>query len=646
MIEFKQVSKHYGPQDVLVEVDLRILAGDRLGVVGPNGAGKSTLFELITGTIEPDRGEVLRAADLRAAYLRQVLNPDGHPHTLIDYVAGAVPELQRIEQRLHQLEHRLAEQPDELDRPRVLEELGRLQTAFEAGGGYTLRSRAQAALGELGFDAQALNQPLDSFSGGWQMRAELARVLISDPDLLLLDEPSNYLDVPAVEWLQRYLRGFQGTLVLISHDRYLLNALTVNTLEVNAGRCTLYTGTYREYLVARRERQERLLAQQKNQLQKRKEIERFVERFRSKNTKATQVQSRVKMLAKMKVVETPDAIQTRGRIRIPAPPHCGSEVLRLEKAGLTYDGVRWVLRDVDLSIQRGEKTALVGLNGLGKTTLLRMLAGERALSAGRRVLGHRVQTGYQTQDFAESMPPDATAFDTVRSAAPDTSSQAVRTLLGSFGFSGDAVEKKVAVLSGGEKIRLAFARLLAKPPNFLILDEPTTHLDIHAREALEEALTSYQGTLFFVSHDIEFLRRVATGIIAMTPPGVRRYPGDYDYFKEKSAQETTGLAAATTASSDGGGQTAGKQERIRRLQAATAKKKALQKQLRSAETRVIALESEQQALLQQLERGDQATAFAATSQRLAEVVQELQQQTGLWENAAEGLDGLENATTP
>ncbi len=638
MIEFINVSKQYGPQDVLVSADLRILAGNRIGVVGPNGAGKTTVFALITGEIVPDKGDVIIQSGIRIGYLRQVLNNTQIQTPLAEYVADAIPELRATEEQLHRIEHVLQDQPGHPDRDKLLRDLGRLQTDFEHLGGYTLRARADAALGGLGFAADTLSRPLHSFSGGWQMRAELARVLIADPDILLLDEPSNYLDLPAVEWLQRYLRAFRGTLVLISHDRYLLNTLTEDTLEINAGRCTLYPGPYDDYMSARVLRHEQLSALKKNQDQKRKQVERFIERFRAKNTKATQVQSRIKMLDKMDAIELPDHIMTRGRIRIAPPPHCGAEVMRLEKAGVTYDGNQWVLRHVDLSVQRGEKTALVGLNGLGKTTLLRMLAGVLPLNEGRRVQGHRVAPGYQTQDFAESMKPSDTAFQAVRAVAPDVHEQQIRTLLGGFGFSGDAIEKTVAVLSGGEKIRLAFARLLVKPPNFLILDEPTTHLDVHAREALEDALASYTGTLYFVSHDVEFVRRVATGIIAMEPPGIRRYPGGYDYYKEKMAADNA--PASTSAPDTGSKRKEQKRDRARVIQVTGAKKRKLEKNMREAEERIARLEVEQSELTNGMETGGRALSYAEINQRLTYIPAQIEGATRAWEEAATELEEL------
>ncbi|HMO52548.1 MAG TPA: ABC-F family ATP-binding cassette domain-containing protein [Kiritimatiellia bacterium] len=634
MIEFRKVSKHYGAQDVLVDASFQISPGDRVGLVGPNGAGKSTVFGLILGEVAPDDGEVFVADRRRLGYLRQVLNVRDEEVPLLDYVADALPELREIDQRIHAVEHELAEAGggEGSLRAKLIDEMGDLQHRYEVLGGYEMRTRAQEALGGLGFSADALMHGVGTFSGGWQMRAELARVLVARPGTLLLDEPSNYLDLPAVEWLQRFLRDFEGTLVLISHDRFLLNTLTRRTLEINAGRATAYAGNYDTYQRDRVIRVEQALARKENQDQKRRQVERFVERFRAKASKAAQVQSRVKMLEKMEDVEEVDDLAVRGRIRLPDPPHCGIEVIRLEQAGLTYDGQRWVLRDVELSVQRGEKLALVGHNGLGKTTLLRMLAGALPLSEGKRILGHQVTPGYQTQDFAEAMNERETVLQTVRAVAPDRPERELRGLLGGFGFSGAAIEKTVGVLSGGEKIRLAFARLLVKPPNLLLLDEPTTHLDIHAREALEEALREYPGTMLVVSHDVAFVRRVATGILEMKPPGVRRFAGDYDYYREKIAAELvaakTGVDGAPVSSTR-----LAKRERAERIRETAARKRVLEAAMRKAEATITRLENEQAELVGSLECGA-GKSFAEINQRLTALPGEIAEATAAWERAA------------
>jgi len=652
MIEFQNVTKRFGTQTVLDAITLQINAGERIGITGPNGAGKTTIFELITGEIAPDHGNVTTPRDLRIGHLRQQLDSAASDTGLLDYTENAVPEVRAIERDLHALEHRLESLPD-TERQAAIQRLGTLQTRYEHLGGYALRHEAEAALSGLGFREPQFAAPLRTFSGGWQMRAELCRCLIAHPDILLLDEPSNYLDIPAVEWLQRYLKEFRGTLVLISHDRYLLNSLTTVTLEVAGGRIERYAGNYAQYVQLRVRREEQREGEYANTTRKREKAERFIERFRAKATKAAQVKSRVKMLERMDVPDTPTRLRAAPRLRIADPPRSGAEVVRLEDAAARYGTGDFILRHINLSIEQGEKIALVGLNGMGKTTLLRLLTGKLAPAEGRRVLGHNVIPGYQSQEFTDTIAPHATVFETIKQTGASLSEQAVRSLLGGFGFSGEAVNKPVGVLSGGEKVRLAFARLLAVPPNFLALDEPTTHLDIAGREALEEALARFRGTLCVVSHDIAFVRRVATSIIAMAPPGIRRYAGGYDYYREKCAEQAAagGLpakvgaqTAGTAGPPDAGAKSAKERRRERAQQRAeqAANARALRKSVRRAEQQLAVFEQEQAALLEQLAADAPGTDYAGLNRRLGVIQNEIGRYTALWENAALELEQLES----
>jgi ATP-binding cassette subfamily F protein 3 len=643
MIDFLAVSKNFGGQDVLRQASLRIHPGERVGVVGPNGAGKTTLFSLITGEMTPDSGTVALPKNARLGYLRQQLRLEEAMRTLIEHAEQGVPEVLAIHDRIVAIENGLRQVATPEERNRLLRELGELQTQYEHMHGYDIQARAKAALGGLGFQTDAFERPLREFSGGWQMRAELARVLVPKPHILLLDEPSNYLDIPAIEWLQRHLRDFPGTLVMISHDRYLLNTLTNVTVEVAGGRVTRYAGNYDAYVEQREVRIEREDAAWKNQERKREQVERFIERFRAKNTKSSQVQSRVKMLEKLDAIEVTQRPMTRGAIRLKPPPHAGQEILRLEDAGITYDGQRWVLRNVDLRIERGDKLALVGLNGLGKTTLLRAMGGSLPLSEGRRVLGHKVQLGYQSQDFGETMDPRMSVFDTVRSKTSVMSDQEVRTLLGGFGFPGEYIDKRVDVLSGGEKVRLAFAKLFASPPNFLLLDEPTTHLDIAAREMLEDALRDYQGTVCLVSHDITFITRVAAGIIAMTPPGITRYHGGYEYYRQKMAEaEAAAGASAGAGNRQSSERKVAKRERAEYIQQYSRMRQQARNRLRQAERTVEKLEAEQKTLVTQLEAdGKPPPNYSAINRRLSEIQDALQTATAEWETAALEAENVE-----
>ena len=637
MIQITGVNKSFGAQDILRDINLRIGAGEHVAIVGPNGCGKSTLFSIIIGEQSCDSGTVSLPRGLRLGHVRQQLNVHAHDETLIEYAESGMPELAAIQHELDQLESQLAEPGVSGDEQKQqLRRLGELQTTFENMDGYTIRSRAEAALSGFGFTPADFARPFREFSGGWQMRAELVRVLIANPEILMMDEPSNYLDIPAIEWLQRFLRDFPGALLLISHDRYLLNSLTSVTIELSHGRATRYAGNFDFYTRERVARCEQQEASYRNQQKKREKAERFIDRFRATSTKASQVQSKIKMLDRIEEVELPQHLKNKRKIRLAAPDRSGQEVARLEAMGFTYDAQRWVLRNVDLRIERGDKIALVGLNGLGKTTLLRVLAGQLQPSEGKRVVGHKVTVGYQSQDFAETMNDRLTVYETVRSLSRHPSDRDVRTLLGGFGFTGDDTEKSVKVLSGGEKVRLAFARLLIDPPNFLLLDEPTTHLDISAREAIEEALIAFTGTLCIVSHDIEFVRRVAGVIIAMTPPGITRFCGGYDYYLEKKEPSSPSARKEKPMT----GRRAERQASARVVQKYSAVRRDIQKQIQHIEKRIEACEMEQAELLEQLKGTN--VDYATVNKNLTTVQQTMTDYNLRWEAFAIELDELES----
>ncbi len=638
MIDFIQVSKQFGTQDVLKSVTFRINAGERIGIVGPNGAGKSTIFSLIGGDIEADKGEIVIPKHTRIGYLHQQLNPHQVDLNLLDYTEDSIPELKTIPDRIHELEHRM-ETMEPTEKERALKQIGNLQHDYEHLGGYEMRARAEAALCGLGFHVEEFNKPFSSFSGGWQMRAELARTLIANPDLLMLDEPSNFLDLPAVEWLQKYLRAYEGTMLLISHDRYLLRSLANTTIEIAGGNTTRYQGGYDYYLKEREDRIYHQLAAKKNQDREIEQMESFIRRFRAKATKAAQVQSRIKQLEKIERLEAPATIANLSKIRLADPPRSGHEIIRLENAGLTYDNQRWIFKDLSLNINRGEKVALVGYNGMGKTTLLRSLAGSLPLSDGKRVLGHKVVIGYQSQDFAETMPPEKTVYHIVKEGNPAASESDVRKLLGGFGFSGDTIEKRCEVLSGGEKIRLAFARLFIDPPNYLLLDEPTTHLDVNGREALESALKDYKGALCVVSHDVTFVRNIAEQIIAIDDSGVSRFPGGYDYYLEKveqraadSSQPTAGGRGSVRAEQPAKPAAKGKDARKARAQQREA-----EKALKKIENKIEKLTKEQTELTDEMMSRRDAD-FATINARLAKIQSEIQSLESQWEKTAEEME--------
>ena len=640
MIDFQNIYKSYGAQELLIDTSFRINKGEHVGFVGANGSGKSTIFSLIKEDIEADKGFIAIPKDQRIGFLRQHLDSQAASTSLLSFTENAIPELVVLQKNIKNLEFELnSKSLVPKDKNKILEKIGKYQTEFEHLGGYSISKKAEAALTGLGFSTNAFSSPLSTFSGGWQMRAGLAKVLISGSNILLLDEPSNYLDIPAIEWLQKFLKNYQGTLLLISHDRYLLKALTNITFEVNLGQVTRYAGDYDYYMKERDLRKQHLEARKINQDKKIEQIEKFVDRFKYKASKATQVQSRIKMLGKIDKITLSEKLNYNGKLQFPTPPKCGNEIIRMENGGLTYDKNVWVLKNIDLRIEKEDKIGIIGYNGTGKTTLLRMLAGRIPLSSGKQVLGFNVVKGYQSQEFGEIISPESTVLDTIKSVCKDSSN--IRSLLGSFGFSDVSVHKQCKVLSGGEKIRLLFARIFANPPNFLILDEPTTHLDIHARENLQEVLKNYKGTVCIVSHDIEFVKNVATSIIAMTPPGVTKYYGGYNYYLQKRSEvEGNVINTAVTQFSEA----SGNEKKLKRQQRAAVRKKyndeksKLEKQVNSFEQEIEKLDSEKDELHKKLINDPNASDLPIISRRLKEIDYELNIATDSWESTAMELE--------
>ena len=648
MIDFKNVFKSYGARDIFNDASFRVEKGERAGVVGPNGSGKSTLFAMICGELSADKGEITVPQKARIGLLHQQLDFLWAEEPLISYVAAASGELPKLQERMRELETLLAQgRTADRSQNEILKELGHLQTTFEHLGGYEIRHRAAAALAGLGFREEDLERPMGDFSGGWQMRACMARTLLGEPDILLLDEPSNYLDIPAVEWLQRRLKLFEGTLMLISHDRFLLNSLTDVTLEVNNGKITRYPGNYQYYIREREERRRHAEAAASNIERRKEQLERNIDRFRSKATKASQVQSWIKMLDRIEDVDVPDDLHFKGTIRIPPPPHSGVETVRLEGVSHAYEPGKTILSEVNLRIERGEKVGIIGYNGAGKTTLLKILAGRLEPSEGIRVPGHKVIVGYQAQEFAELLPPEMSVYDVVKqAAAPDVTGQRVREIVGAFGFSGDDAGKLCKVLSGGEKIRLCFARIFVNPPNFLVLDEPTTHLDIAAREALQQSLHDYQGTVCMVSHDVEFLRGAANVILEVRDHHVTRYPGTYDYYRERiqllsqKTEEKQGASATSSVPVSSDSQKERRKERAARRAELSRDKKRLERSVADLEKTIEEAEAEKSEIIARLSAPSEGTDFAALQKNLSLLERKIEEASARWETDAEALELL------
>ena len=658
MLDFKNISVHYGHQNVLANVTFRVNKGDRVGVVGPNGSGKSTIFKIILGEMSTDTGELVIESSPRIGFTRQNPEPDAPDETLLDYALRGIPGLSDMEAEMAELESDLAD-------PQKMKRYGELQTQFEHLGGYDIETRVKVALGGLGFTTEEFQRPFASFSGGWRMRAELSRVLASHPDLLLLDEPSNYLDLPAVDWLQKFLKAYDGTLMLISHDRYLLRTLTSIIVEVDAGTATRYEGDLDWYLREREVRYEHLKAAKENQDHHREQLQRFVDRFRAQATKAAQAQSRQKIIDKIDAerIVLPKRYTNSGRLRLAEPPPSGIEMFRCENLGFSYEAgttenPHFVFRGLEFGISRGDKVALIGYNGLGKTTLMRIIAGTRHPTEGRAVIGHNVATGYLSQEFAETIPPDLSVYRNAKNAwdahggGPE---KVFRNQLGAFGFDENDVEKPAGVLSGGEKIRLAFLRLFLSAPNFLLLDEPTTHLDLDGRRLLQEALRKYSGTILLVSHDIDFVRAVATSVLEITREGIRQYPGGYDYYCEKK-RSSGGLGSLEGSGCLGNTKPSKAPEPseppklssrdLRKQRAEERAKiapqvKALKKRIETAESKIDALQKSLDEASAELFNPTPTTDFAEVNRVVRTLQFEIDRYTADWEDAATELEELQ-----
>jgi ATP-binding cassette subfamily F protein 3 len=547
MIGLDSVSKGYGGQELLRDCTWRIGRGERIGLVGPNGAGKTTVCRILASVEEPDQGRVHRDTGVTVGYLPQEVTT-GADRTVLAEALSGFDEVWRLEAELESLAARMAGPAAE---PGLTDAYGEIQHRFEALGGYRLEAEAKIILSGLGFGPEAMHRPLAEFSGGWRMRAALARLLLLRPDLLLLDEPTNHLDLEALQWLENFLAAYEGSVVIVSHDRYFLNRMVTAIADLAGGSVTLYHGDYDHFVMEREARQALREARARNQAKRVAEIERFIERFRYKASKARQVQSRVKMLDRMERIET-DAAARRIHFQFPQPPRTGRRVGGLSRVHKAY-GDNVVYAGVDFQVERGERVALVGVNGAGKSTLLKMMAGALPFDAGERVLGANVEVQYYAQHQLDALDPTRTVLEELERAAPEASITRLRTILGSFLFSGDTVDKKVSVLSGGEKARLALARMLARPAALLCMDEPTNHLDLASKEILEEALSGFTGTIVFISHDRYFINRIATRVVEVDRGRLTTYLGSYDDYlthKSTTAEKPEPKAAEAGRSTD------------------------------------------------------------------------------------------------
>ncbi len=539
MLRLDRISKIYPTGEVLRDVSWEVKPCDRIGLVGVNGAGKTTQLRILAGLEEPSGGQVIRQGSPRIVYLRQEFEVDPQ-RSVRQELFQAFGEAAEVLERQRQVEDQLAGEAAAAD-PELLQtlidRLGNLQSRFEALHGYELDARIDRLLPDLGFSLDGVEQPVAAYSGGWQMRIALGKILLQEPDVLLLDEPTNHLDMETIQWLETYLLGLTVPLVVISHDRAFLDRVCNQIVETERGVSRCYLGNYSQHLEQKAFEREASQAAFDRQQKELASQQAYIDRFRASATRSTQAKSREKLLEKVERIEAPEASLAGPRFRFPPAPRSGREVVRIEDLSHSY-GDRILFLGASLSVERGERVAFVGPNGAGKSTLLRLVMGLEAADEGFAGLGeHHVVAGYFEQNQAEALELDRSVVDTVFEAVPDWTQTQVRSLLGSFGFSNDEVFKAVGQLSGGEKARLALARLLLSPCNLLVLDEPTNHLDIPAKQMLEEALSNYDGAALLVSHDRYFLSRVANRIVELRDGELVLYRGDYSYYQEKKREE-------------------------------------------------------------------------------------------------------------
>ncbi|WP_230534156.1 ABC-F family ATP-binding cassette domain-containing protein [Microvirga roseola] len=538
MIRVENVTKQNSHRILFIEASATLQKGEKIGLVGPNGAGKTTLFRMITKEEQPDEGQVSTDRGVTIGYFSQDVGEMAGRSAVAEVMDGAGP-VSEVAAELRELEAAMVD-PDQADNlDKVIERYGEVQARYEELDGYSLEGRAREVLAGLGFSQEMMDGDVGALSGGWKMRVALARILLMRPDVMLLDEPSNHLDLESLIWLEEFLQGYEGALLMTSHDRAFMNRIVNKILEIDGGSLTTYSGDYEFYEQQRALNEKQQLAQfERQQAMLAKEIK-FIERFKARASHAAQVQSRVKKLDKIERVEPPRRRQSVAFEFLPAP-RSGDDVVMLKNVHKRY-GNRSIYEGLDFAVRRRERWCVMGVNGAGKSTLLKLVTGSAEPDDGTVTIGASVKVGYFAQHAMEVLDGDRTVFEFLEDSFPQAGQGSLRTLAGCFGFSGDDAEKKCRVLSGGEKARLVMAKMLYDPPNFLVLDEPTNHLDIATKEMLIEALSKYEGTMLFVSHDRHFLAALSNRVLELTPEGNHQYGGGYTEYVARTGQEAPGL---------------------------------------------------------------------------------------------------------
>jgi ATP-binding cassette subfamily F protein 3 len=652
MLTLSEISKAYGGKVLFNEATLQVNREDRIGLVGPNGAGKSTLFGIILGAESADSGQVMKERNVVFGYLPQESAPVGD-ETVIELATAISPEFASLRKLVlaWDSDHHVDPQP-------AAENQDDVHSRFHDLGGYQLDAKAKQILAGLGFREKDYDRQARELSGGWVMRAHLARLLVQEPDLLLLDEPTNHLDLEALLWFQDYLKFYAGGIIVISHDREFLNHIVSGIVEIRQGKLNRYRGDYDDFLVQREASEAQLLAAYKSQQREIDRLQEFADRFRAKASKASQAQSKLKQIERMDKIEAPVNDDAQIGFQFPQPQRSGQKVITLKNIHQAY-GENVVYRGMEFKAERGQRIVLVGPNGAGKSTLLKVLAGVLTPQQGERILGHNVKAGYYSQYRVEMLDPQRTVLEEGLETPSRVTEQFVRTLLGSFLFRGDDVFKKVEVLSGGEKSRLALVKLLLDPPNLLLMDEPTTHLDMASIDALVYALSQFEGTLIFISHDVYFIRALGNQVVHVNAGKLTHYAGDYQYYLDKT--KATSARAALTSSGTGTDGSANKaapaprsgadrkeQKRLeaQQRQARSGARKTAQQKVHHLEKEIQILEARQKEIVAELERPEtyEKPGHAVRLNReLTDIQHRLGTLTPEWERAAGQLAALEEA---
>ena len=643
MLQIQDLHYSIGERNLLTGIHWLIIRGKRSALIGPNGAGKTTLLRILNNEIDHYDGTIIKPKNYRIGYLPQEEITVGQG-TVLEAVLAGQEEILRLEKEIIKL-HDLLDS-DESDHKSLLKQLGALEQKFESLDGYRLESTAKSILSGLGFSEKDFSRSLSEFSGGWRMRAYLSRLLIQKPDLLLLDEPTNHLDLPSLEWLEQYLLSFSGSIIIVSHDRFFIDRLAQDIYELDRGKITHFAGNYFFYEIEKEKRDELLRKRWEEQQAERERQEKFINRFRYKATKAVQVQSRIKRLEKMEEIELPPAARHFDfTLSVDVPSY--KDVLKIENMCFRYD-TDWVLRDINLKLYRGDKVSLVGVNGAGKTTLTRIIASQFSPQKGEVSIGQRTKIGYYAQHQVETLNLETTIYDEVASTVANSLVPRIRDVLGVFQFSGSDVFKKIGVLSGGEKARVSLAKILISPVNFLIMDEPTNHLDMISKQALEHALSLYDGTLLLISHDRYFLDKLVHRVFEIKDHRIREYEGNYsDYLSKREAELASLPEKVMTTRVDSKSRKTKEQKRLEAeaRQSVSKERSRLKKEIQTLEQEIEEMEVKKEEF--EARMADPGTykngELAASLQKEYTAVKEnLNKKYSRWENAQIELEEILN----